>query len=267
MIDVLILAVTGAAAGTIGGLFGIGGGILIVPVLYVLFTGGGADPEIAMKTAVGTSLATIIVTSARSIRAHHKRGAVDFSILRGWGPFIAGGAVLGAVAARVISGQVLVIVFALGAIAMGVQRLRPDDGGAKAIDFSGALQRLLAVLTGFFSALMGIGGGVLGVMLLTLAGRPMHQAVGTASGFGMAIAIPGALGFVLVGMGQSTLGGALGFVHGPAFLGIALGTLIFAPLGARLAHKLSAQRLSSIFGIYLLITGGLLLREAAVNLS
>jgi uncharacterized membrane protein YfcA len=109
---------------------------------------------------------------------------------------------------------------------------------------------------------MGIGGGVIGVILLTAQGKTMHQAVATAAGFGMAIAIPGSLGFLVAGLGQGTLDGAVGYVHLPGFFAVALGTLLFAPLGAALAHKLSAERLSRVFGIYLLITGVLLAREA-----
>ncbi|NRA30892.1 MAG: sulfite exporter TauE/SafE family protein [Parvularculaceae bacterium] len=267
MIQYVLLALTGAFAGTLGGLFGIGGGVVIVPVLFVVFTAGGADPEIAMKTAVGTSLATIIVTSTRSIRAHHQRGAVDFSVLRVWGPFIALGAVLGALAARVISGEILLAVFAVGVIGIAIQKLIGRSEQSRTLTFSPAVERGLATGVGLFSALMGIGGGVIGVLILTLAGRPMHQAVGTASGFGLAIAVPGALGFALLGLGQGALPWAIGFVHGPAFLAVALGTAIFTPLGAALAHKLSAKRLSAVFGVYLLITGLLLLREAVLGLS
>lgn len=258
----LLLALTGAFAGTLGGLFGIGGGIVIVPALYVVFTAAGAEPDLAMKTAVGTSLATIIVTSLRSVRAHRRRGAVDFGVLVSWAPFIAGGSVLGALAARVVSGDMLLVLFACGVIAIGIQRVRGGAGLPGKMSFSPLVQRLLALGTGFFSALMGIGGGVIGVLLLSASGRTIHQAVGTASGFGMAIAIPGALGFVLVGLGQGSIAGAIGFVHIPAFLSVALGTLIFAPAGASLAHRLSPGRLSTVFGIYLLVTGVLLLREA-----
>ncbi|MEM9810482.1 MAG: sulfite exporter TauE/SafE family protein [Pseudomonadota bacterium] len=262
----LFLALTGAFAGTLGGLFGIGGGIVIVPALYVVFTSVGADPEIAFKTAVGTSLATIIVTSLRSMRSHHLRGAVDFSVLQLWGPFIALGAVAGAGLARFISGEALTVIFALGVIGMGTHRIigkkdRPSDD-KRALDFSSSVQRGMAVATGTFSSLMGIGGGVIGVLLLTLGGRPIHQAVGTASGFGIAIAIPGAIAFALLGLSQETLDGAIGFVHLPGFVAVALGTLIFVPLGASLAHRLPGAYLSVGFGIYMLITGVLLLREA-----
>lgn len=254
---------TGAFAGTLGGLFGIGGGIVIVPVLYLVFTQMGVDPDLAAKTAVGTSLATIIVTSLRSLRAHHKRGAVEFAILRSWGPFIALGAIAGAALARVISGEVLLVVFALGVIGIGMQRLRGKRGApASLVEFPPWLRRTAAGLTGLFSALMGIGGGVIGVLLLTFAGRPMHTAVGTASGFGIAIALPGAIGFALIGLSAAPIDGAIGYVHIPGFLAVALGTLVFAPVGAMLAHRLSSEKLSAVFGVYLLITGVLLLREA-----
>ena len=262
MIQAILLAFTGAFAGTLGGLFGIGGGVVIVPVLYLVFTQGGADPEVAMKTAVGTSLATIMVTSIRSLNAHRKRGAVDFDILKNWAPFIAGGAVVGAGLARLISGQVLLSFFAVGIFGIAIQRLRGSRKEAKPVSIPPAVQRALGFGTGLFSALMGIGGGVIGVILLTLQGKTMHQAVATAAGFGLAIAVPGALGFGLLGLGQGALPGALGFVHLPGFLAVALGTLIFAPIGVKLAHSLSGELLSKVFGAYLLLTSVLLVREA-----
>lgn len=246
----------------LGGLFGIGGGVVIVPVLYLVFTQGGADPSIAMKTAVGTSLATIIITSFRSLRAHHKRGAVDFDVLRRWGPFIALGAVAGALLARVISGDLLLSLFAIGIFGIAIQRLRGARKTSRAITIPEPAQRALAFGTGLVSALMGIGGGVIGVILLTLQGKSMHQAVATAAGFGAAIALPGALGFMLAGIGQGALDGAIGFVHLPGFLAVALGTMVFAPIGAKLAHSLSADLLSKVFGVYLLLSGVLLVREA-----
>jgi uncharacterized membrane protein YfcA len=260
--EIFLLVLTGAFAGTLGGLFGIGGGIVIVPVLYLVFTGGGADPDLAAKTAVGTSLATILVTSTRSMMAHHKKGAVDFGVLRLWAPMIALGAVLGSLLAKVVSGAVLLLVFAVGVLLIGIQRIVGKRSASTTRSFSRAAQRGMAMVTGTFSALMGIGGGVIGVLLLTMMGRSMHQAVGTASGFGLAIAIPGAISFALLGLGEGAMSGAVGFVHLPAFLAVALGTLIFAPIGAKLAHRLSAERLSSVFGVYLIITAVLLLREA-----
>ena len=262
MIQYILLALTGAFAGILGGLFGIGGGVVIVPVLYLVFTQGGADPEIAMKTAVGTSLATILVTSIRSLTAHRKRGAVDFDVLKNWIPFIALGAVAGAGLARVISGEALLAVFAIGVFGIAIQRLRGPGTAAQAIFIPSAIQRVLGFGTGVVSALMGIGGGVIGVILLTLQGKTMHQAVATAAGFGLAIAIPGALGFSLLGLGQGTLHGAVGFVHLPGFLAVSLGSLIFTPIGAKLAHSLSGDLLSRVFGVYLLVTGVLLVREA-----
>ncbi|MEO1658704.1 MAG: sulfite exporter TauE/SafE family protein [Pseudomonadota bacterium] len=264
----LLLALTGAFAGTLGGLFGIGGGIIIVPVLFSILTGAGGDPEVAAKTAVATSLATIIVTSLRSLRAHHKKGAVDFSVLKIWAPFIALGAIGGAGLARVIEGQVLVFFFGLSALGMGLQRLLKRDkdaGPKKTFEFSLPVQRGLAVVTGIISSLLGIGGGVMGVMLMTLSGKPIHQAVGTASGFGMAIAIPGAITLFLLGLSDQALPGAISYLHVPGFFAISIGILIFVPLGAHLAHAASQRVLGIAFGIFLLLMSANLLREALVS--
>ncbi len=263
-----LLALTGAFAGTMGGLFGIGGGIIIVPVLFAIFTGAGGDPEVAAKTAVATSLATIIVTSLRALRAHHKKGAVDFEVLRIWAPFIALGAIAGAGLARVIDGQVLVLFFGLAALGMGLQRLlkrEKIESPNKTFDFSLPVQRGLATITGVISSLLGIGGGVMGVMLMTLSGRPIHQAVGTASGFGMAIAIPGAITLFFLGLSDQSLPGAVSYLHVPGFIAVALGTLIFVPLGAHLAHSASQKVLSRGFGLFLLLMSANLLREAVVS--
>ncbi|MEM6913595.1 MAG: sulfite exporter TauE/SafE family protein [Pseudomonadota bacterium] len=264
----LLLALTGAFAGLLGGLFGIGGGIIIVPVLFAILTGAGGDPEVAAKTAVATSLATIIMTSLRSLRAHHKKGAVDVDVLKIWMPFIAIGAIGGAGLARFIDGQVLVAFFGLSALGMGLQRLLKRDrsgGPKKTFAFSLPLQRSLAVITGVVSSLLGIGGGVMGVMLMTLSGRPIHQAVGTASGFGIAIALPGAITLFFLGLSDTALPGAVSYLHVPGLIAIALGTLMFVPLGAHLAHRASQRHLSIAFGLFLLAMSANLLREAAVS--
>ena len=232
MIEYLLLVLSGAFAGILGCLFGIGGGIVIVPVLYWVFTGNGVDPDTATKMAVGTSLATIIVTSIRSLNAHRQRGSVDFSVLRGWIPFISLGAIFGALVARVVSGKALLLLFAIGVIGIGLHRLFGKREGGRVFHFSPAAERALAGGTGIFSAMMGIGGGVIGVLLLTFAGRPIHLAVGTASGFGVAIAVPGAIGFALLGLGANTPATAIGYVHLPGLAAVALGASSYATVSS-----------------------------------
>jgi len=267
-----LLLAAGAFAGVVAGLFGIGGGVVIVPALYAVFGYLGVDEAVRMHAAIGTSLSTIIVTSLRSLGAHGRRGAVDGAVLRAWGPWIAGGAVAGAAVADAVSAQLLTLVFAGGAAAVAGRNaflaLTSGTAGRRAPGPEsplpgGAARAALAGGTGFFSSLLGIGGGVIGVAIMTAFGRPIHQAVGTASGFGVAIAAPGTLGFALAGWGAPGLPPAsLGYVNLAGFAAIAAMTAVTAPLGARLAHALSHRTLSAVFAVYLALTAALLVRDA-----
>ena len=264
----LALAGAGLFAGILAGLFGIGGGIVIVPALYTVFGLIGVPEESRIKLAVGTSLATIIITSLRSVTAHRRHGAVDMDVLKRWAPWIALGAIAGALLARVISAEALTLVFALGAFAVAIRKgffktkeresasaLAPVPGGITAAGLGGAI--------GLVSSMMGIGGGVLGVVVLTAFGRTIHQAIGTAAGFGLIIAVPGALGFMAVGLGVTGLPPlSMGYVSLPAFALIAAMTFLTAPVGAALAHRLDDKLLNGIFAAYLAVTAILLMRDA-----
>lgn len=257
------LAGAGAFAGLFAGLFGIGGGAVVVPVLYFLFGGLGYD-DTAQHVAVATSLATIIATSSRSVMAHNKRGAVDWSVLRGWAPSIVIGALGGMWLARYMSGDALTILFGAVALIISLQFFfgRPDwrvaddmATGTTRIGIGGAL--------GGLSALMGIGGGTFGVTLMTMCGRTIHQAIGTASGFGVAIGVPGSIAAVLAGWGKSGLPpGSVGYVNVPAFVLIALLSVTMAPIGAALAHRLNGAVLKRAFGVLLAIVAVRMLMNA-----
>lgn len=261
---VLALIGAGLFAGFIGGLFGIGGGVVIVPALYLVFTALGVDEAVRMHVAIGTSLSTIISTSWRSLAAHTKAGAVDFDVLKAWAPWITFGALVGGAAAGFADTEVLLIVFGSGLVLVALQmalsspnwRLRSElpRGGARA---------LIAGAIGAFSAMMGIGGGAFGVTVLTLCGRPIHQAVATASGFGAAIALPATLAYIVTGWGHATLPPwSLGYVSVPGFIVLAALTAITAPVGARLAHRLPQRTLKRAFAVLLVIVALNMLREA-----
>jgi uncharacterized membrane protein YfcA len=258
------LAAAGLFAGFIGGLFGVGGGIVIVPVLYYLFETLGAAPEVLAHAAVATSLSTIIATSWRSLSAHAKTGAVDFNVLRSWAPAIVVGAALGSIAAGFADTRTLLVVFGVGLavtalqMAIGTERWQV----AKTLPV-GPVRDMTAGAIGFFSAMMGIGGGAFGVTVMTLCGRSIHQAVATASGFGAAIAIPAALGYVASGWSEpGRLWGSLGYVNLPGFVTLALLTAVTAPIGARLAHRLDRTLLKRLFAAFLGVVAVNLLREA-----
>ena len=264
-IDLIILAgvllAAGFASGIIAGLLGVGGGIILVPVLFQTFVFFELPAHLQIHMAVATSLAIICFTGTQSARAHFKRGAVDVDVLKSWGAYIAIGALVGAVAARYIAPAGLKIVFATLALTMAVRMITNKTGGeASDARIGERVQKSLASLIGFFSSLMGIGGGTLSVPLLNAAGRDVHRAVGTSAVLGVIIAIPATLGFIVGGWSVPDLPNvALGYVNGLAFLMIIPASMAGAPLGAKLAHRLSKKNLNRIFAGFLFISGGRML--------
>jgi uncharacterized membrane protein YfcA len=246
---------TGVIAGILAGLLGVGGGLVIVPMLEFALGFMKVDPSIRMQIAVATSLATIIPTSISSSRAHFKRHSVDISLAKQWAPWIFIGALLGAWVASQVHSRVLSGIFAAVAILVAVKLMLPFD--EKTITRkvpSGPAMIPAPTLIGFISTMMGIGGGSLSVPILSMFGEPIHRAVGTASLFGLLIAIPGTLGFMLTGYGNPLLPGAsIGFVNLAGLALIAPATVLAAPVGVRLAHALNRRQLTLFFGVFLLI--------------
>nr|WP_290919296.1 sulfite exporter TauE/SafE family protein [Hyphomonas sp. 34-62-18] len=260
----LALAAAGLFAGLVAGLFGIGGGVVIVPTLFFLLSNMGYD-ETAMHVAVSTSLATIILTSLRSVAAHNKRGAVDWTIIRTWSPWIVLGAVIGMLLAGYFSKQVMLGIFGTILILFAAQFYfgRPNWKLAPEMP-KGILRAAIGSVNGALSSIMGIGGGTLGVTLMTLCAMPMHRAVATAAGWGVAIGLPGAVSAIIVGWGRDGLPPfSAGFVNLPAFALISVFTVLMAPVGAALAHRLNADRLRRLFGILLAVVSARMLWQAA----
>lgn len=254
ILGVAMLA-TGAVAGVLAGLFGIGGGIVIVPVLETALGFLGVDPAIRMHVAVGTSLATIIPTSISSARAHHSRKSVDVEIVKRWAIFVLIGALLGAWIASRVHSNVLAIVFATLAFLVALKMLFVPESRNLTDDVPrGPLVSIIPTSIGCFSTMMGIGGGTFSVMTLTLFNEPIHRAVGTAALFGLVISVPGMLGFAVAGWGDPRIPVAsLGYVSLIGFACIAPATVLAAPLGAKIAHAFSAKRLNMLFGAFLVI--------------
>lgn len=261
---VAALAGAGLFAGFIGGLFGIGGGVVIVPVLYLVLTALGVDEAVRMHIAVGTSLSTIISTSWRSLATHTKAGAVDYAVLKAWAPWITLGALIGSALAGLANTEALLIVFGGGLLLVAAQMGFANPNWRMFSELpGGAVRASIAGAIGLLSAMMGIGGGAFGVTVMTLCGRPIHQAVATASGFGAAIAAPAAIGYVLAGWGREGLPPwSMGFVSVPGFIMLALLTAITAPMGARLAHRLPQLTLKRAFALLLALVAVNMLREA-----
>lgn len=251
---ILTMLATGVAAGLLAGLLGVGGGIIIVPVLDFALEVRGVDPTIRMHVAVGTSLATIIFTSISSARAHHAKGAVDLEIARYWGPFIFVGSLMGSVIAGYVQTVVLVAMFGMVALLIALLMVLPLDKYRPWADVPrGPGATAIPAMMGMLSSMLGIGGGTFSVTLLSLMSQPIHKAVGTSAFFGLLIALPGALGFIVSGWHDPRLpGGCLGYVNlvGVAF--IAPMTSLLAPVGAGIAHRLGKRQLTVAFGLFLL---------------
>jgi len=253
-----LLLVAGAAAGFAGGLFGIGGGFVVVPALVILFPYLGIQSDMAAHVAVGTSLATIIFTSIRATQSHAQRDAVDFDVLRSWALWVVVGTAIGTFIADFVSGAQLALIFGTGVIGFAIYFLLPARMSEPVFAGmpTGFPRAGVAGGLGAFSALLGIGGGTITTLTMTVCGAPIHRAIGTASGMGAIIAIPATIGFMIIGLGEPELPwGSIGYVNLPAAASIIVTAVIFAPWGVAAAHKLPPQILRRVFGLYLVTVG------------
>ena len=259
-----LLMVVGAFAGVLAGLLGVGGGIVLVPAFYYVFVTLGFESTQLMQLCVATSLATIIVTSMRSLSSHNKKGAVEWPILRGWGPGIAVGAALGVLVVAQLDTVTLQIIFGALAFSVGLYMALGKAHWRLGESLPVGLTRaLISPWIGGLSVLIGVGGGSFGVPLMTLHGVPIHRAVGTAAGFGLLIAVPSVVGFFLVEMPHEVRPPfTLGSVNLAAFAVIVGMTLLTAPVGARLAHRLDPAALRRVFAVFLLLVATNMLRKA-----
>lgn len=255
--DLLVLAgalvATGLAAGLLAGLLGIGGGGIMVPVLYETFRSAGVDPALCLHLAIGTSLSVIVPTSLRSFRAHRARGAVDTALLRSMAAPAVAGVVLGTLVARYADETALKAIWAGCATLMSAKLYFGRESWRLGAEVPGNPGRgLYAGFVGLIATLMSIGGGAFITTFMTLYGRPIHQAVATSAGFGPIVAIPATLGFVWAGWQAAGLPpGSLGYVN---LLGTAMivpASVLAAPLGVRLAHGISRRKLELAFATFL----------------
>lgn len=248
------LALGGAVTGVLAGLFGVGGGAITVPILFEVFGVIGAPEAVAMPLAVGTSLAVIIPTSLRSARGHHAKGVVDTALLRAWAAPLVVGVCLGAFIARYAPPLVFQAVF-IGVAGINAAKMLLGRASWRIADDlpKGFGLRVYGFVIGLLSALMGIGGGALSTLVMTLHGRPIHQSVATSAGVGIFISIPGALGYMAAGWGRADLPPlSIGFVSALAFALIVPTTLMTTQIGVNLAHALPRRKLELLFGLFLL---------------
>ena len=260
---VLLIGV-GAFAGVLAGLLGVGGGIVLVPAfLFVFSTLGYASPEL-MQLCVATSLATIVVTSIRSVSSHHKKGVVDWAILRAWAPGIVVGAICGVVVVSQLNTLTLQIIFGVLAFSVGLYMALGRTDWRLGDEVPRGLARAgLSPLIGGLSVLIGVGGGSFGVPLMTLHGVSIHRAVATAAGFGVLIAVPSVIGFLMVPLPVEIRPPfTIGRVNLAAFGCVVAMTLVTAPLGARLAHRLDPLVLRRVFAVFLLVVAANMIRKS-----
>lgn len=259
----LLLVAVGALSGFLAGLFGIGGGAILVPVFYECFRLAGVPLEVRMPLCIGTSLAIIIPTSITSFRAHFNRGAVDMAILKQWWLPVVIGVLAGSVTARYAPERLFKIVFVMVAYSAATRLLLARDSWKIGEDFpKGPLMKLYGLVVGLLSTLMGVGGGLFLNLLMTFYGRPIHQAVATSSALAVLISIPGAIGYVYAGWPAAAhypevaalqLPFALGYISLIGAVLVMPTSLLIAPLGVRVAHAMSKRTLEMAFGCYLLI--------------
>lgn len=248
--------ITGAVSGLLAGLFGVGGGLTMVPILAFVLSAQGLSAAVVMQVAIGTSLAVIALTAISSTRAHHRRGGVRWDIFLRLTPGLLAGALLGAGTAHLLSGEVLGRIVGVGAIAVALRMLLVADPAVGRASPATWLLGGAGAVIGWASALIGIGGGSLSVPFLRLCGLEMRQAVGTSAAAGIPIAWAGAIGFIIAGLGISGLpAGQLGYVSLPGFAALAVASVSCAPLGARLAHRLPQLLLQRAFAALLMGIG------------
>lgn len=255
----------GVCSGLLAGMFGVGGGMIIVPVLVYCFnTLGGIEAGTAMHLALGTSLAVIVFTSINAVIAHHRRGAVEWGVLKGMTMGIALGAIVGAAITSWLSGATLHIIVGLFALTMAAQQARSALKGKRQRAENAAPYALPSrtwqygsgVLIGWASALFGIGGGSLTVPLLTFKGLNMHRAVATSSACGLVVALFGAVGNMAFGWGTSGLPPwSLGYVNLPALCGVAIASILSVHLGVNIAHRASGVQLKLGFSLLMACVG------------
>lgn len=251
--DLPVLLMSGAVAGTLAGLLGIGGGVIIVPIVTLLFEGHGVPHGMAIKMALGTSLATIVVTAISSIYTHNRKGAVDWGLFRIMGPAVFVGSLVGAWLADIIPGDILYIAFIVFLFAVSIQmamsRVSAHSTLPGRVGLAGA-----STLVGIVSALMGIGGGAMHVPFLSYCGVPVKRSIATAAAVGLPLSVSATLGYIIGGLDEAGVPPAsIGYVNLPVFGGVVAASLIFAPLGATLAHKLPDLLLRRLFAVFLFV--------------
>ena len=254
---------TAIPAGFAAGLFGIGGGLITVPILFYIFTKAGIDPAFIMHLSVGTSFGIIIPTAIVSVLTHHQHNAVDFKVVRGFGFSVVTGVILGTILAANLKTKPLILYFTIVVYSLAFYLLFLKEKGDNLDIKIGFLAKTIAgIISGFVSAPMGIGGAVMNVPILKYFGYPINIAIGSAAAIGFVIALCGAIGFLLSGhLLEADIPLSIGFLNIPVFLIFFPITAFMARLGAQTSHRLDKKKLTKYFGIFLIFVGSRFLFE------
>ena len=259
---VLLMIPTAAIAGFFAGFFGIGGGIITVPFLFYIFNNFGIDQNYLMHLAVGTSFSIIIPTAIVSVYTHYKHEAVDLNIVKGYGPFVICGVIIGTTTAATLQTKSLIIFFSIVLYFLSINFFFQREDSKKRINFNLIAKSVSGLIVGFISSLTGIGGAILNVPILKLCGYSINRAIGSAAAIGFFISIFGALGFIISGSYLNVnLPLSLGFINIPAFLIFIPITTFMARIGAKLLHKIDRNKINKLFGIFLLIAASKLVYD------
>jgi uncharacterized membrane protein YfcA len=252
-----VLGAAGGLAGFLAGVFGVGGGTVVVPVLYEVFVMLGVPDELRMPLCAGTSLALIIPTSIASFTTHRKTNAVNFDLLRLWSVPIIAGVLGGTLLARYAPAALFKTVFVLVALLTAIRLIFRDRWPTLGQDVPRHLGLPYGLTIGLSASLIGIGGGILSNMIMTFHGRAIHESVATSAGVGVMVSIPGALGYMAAGWDRMGLPPySVGFVSIAAVLALMPTSFLAARLGARVAHRVSRRRLELCFATYLIVVCG-----------
>ena len=257
---ILLMIPTAAIAGFVAGFFGIGGGIITVPVLFYIFNNFGIDQNYVMHLAIGTSFSIIIPTAIVSVYTHYKHDAVDLNIVKGYGPFVIFGVVVGTAIAATLQTKSLIIFFSIVLYFLSIDFFFQREGVKTRINFNLITKSFSGLIVGFISSLTGIGGAIMNVPILKRCGFSINKAIGSAATIGFFISIVGALGFIISGSYLNVnLPLSLGFINIPAFLIFIPITTFMARIGAKLLHKIDRNKVNKLFGTFLLIVASKLL--------
>ncbi len=254
--DVMSLLLAGAVAGTLAGLLGIGGGTIIVPVIVIVLEAEGVSTDVLIKIAVGTSLATIAVSALPSIYIHNRKGAIDWFVFWRLTPWILAGTVIGTITVDLLPGQALYIAFVVFLVIAALHAMTGTVGGRRKLPGLPGMAGV-GLINGVISSMMGIGGGVINVPFFSYCSMPVRNAVATAAAIGMPLAMVSTISYAIMGLDESGIPeNSIGYINLPAFAGVVSASILFAPLGAKLAHAIPEQALNIFFSLFLFTMAG-----------